>query len=54
MTPLAFKTSGRIGEIFVREGDAVKAGQVLATLSNDEAKTSLSGLSEVVGFMGEG
>lgn len=54
MTPLAFKASGRIGEILVREGDTVKAGQILATLSNDEAKTSLSGLSEVVGFMGEG
>lgn len=54
MTSLAFKTSGRISEILVQEGDIVKAGQILATLSNDEAKTSISGLAEVVGYMGDG
>lgn len=31
-TPLAFNTSGRIAAIFVREGEAVRAGQLLARL----------------------
>lgn len=33
---LAFKLNGRIGEILVREGDTVKAGQVIARLSGDQ------------------
>ncbi|MCC6590084.1 MAG: HlyD family efflux transporter periplasmic adaptor subunit [Bryobacterales bacterium] len=33
---LAFKLSGRIGEILVREGDTVKAGQVIARLTGDQ------------------
>jgi HlyD family secretion protein len=33
---VAAKTSGRIREITVREGDTVKAGQVIATLDDDQ------------------
>jgi HlyD family secretion protein len=33
---VAAKTAGRIHEITVREGDAVKAGQVLATIEDDQ------------------
>jgi HlyD family secretion protein len=33
---LAFKLSGRVSEILVREGDTVKAGQVVARLSGDQ------------------
>src|SRR5919198_601588 len=35
---VAAKTAGRIREITVREGDQVKAGQVLATLDDDQLK----------------
>jgi HlyD family secretion protein len=35
---VAAKTSGRIREITVREGDQVKAGQVLAVLDDDQAQ----------------
>lgn len=35
-TVLSFKTGGVINRIFVKEGDAVKAGQVLATLNLTE------------------
>ena len=35
---VAAKTSGRIREISVREGDQVKAGQVIATLDDDQIK----------------
>lgn len=34
---VAVKTSGRIREITVREGDAVKAGQIIATLDDEQA-----------------
>ncbi|WP_134682919.1 HlyD family secretion protein [Brevibacillus migulae] len=33
---LAFKTGGSIAEILVKEGDTVKAGQLIATLNNEE------------------
>lgn len=33
---LAFKFPGRVGEILVREGDAVKAGQVVARLAGEQ------------------
>jgi HlyD family secretion protein len=36
---VAAKTSGRIREITVREGDLVKAGQVIATLDDEQVKT---------------
>jgi HlyD family secretion protein len=35
---VAAKTSGRIREITVREGDQVKAGQVIATLDDEQVK----------------
>jgi HlyD family secretion protein len=35
---VAAKTSGRIREIAVREGDQVKAGQVIATLDDEQVK----------------
>jgi HlyD family secretion protein len=35
---VAAKTAGRIREISVREGDQVKAGQVIATLDDDQVK----------------
>ena len=35
---VAAKTAGRIREITVREGDLVKAGQVIATLDDDQIK----------------
>ena len=35
---VAAKTSGRIREITVREGDKVKAGQVIATLDDEQVK----------------
>lgn len=35
---VAAKTSGRIREITVREGDAVKAGQVIATLDDEQVR----------------
>lgn len=35
---VAAKTSGRIREITVREGDLVKSGQVIATLDDDQIK----------------
>lgn len=36
---VAAKTAGRIREITVREGDLVKAGQVIATLDDDQIKS---------------
>lgn len=36
---IAAKTSGRIREIKFREGDAVRAGQVIATLEDDQLKS---------------
>ncbi len=36
---VAAKTPGRIREITVREGDQVKAGQVIATLDDDQIKS---------------
>lgn len=33
---LAFKFAGRVGEILVREGDSVKAGQVVARLAGEQ------------------
>ncbi len=35
---VAAKTSGRIREIYVREGDAVKAGQVVAVLDDEQIR----------------
>src|SRR5262245_30990479 len=35
---VAAKTSGRIREITAREGDQVKAGQVIATLDDEQVK----------------
>src|SRR3712207_7185805 len=37
---IASKTSGRIREITVREGDEVKAGQVIATLDDEDRKST--------------
>ena len=39
---VAAKTSGRIREITVREGDLVKAGQVIAVLDDDQIKARVS------------
>ncbi|WP_129714040.1 efflux RND transporter periplasmic adaptor subunit [Pedobacter sp. SYP-B3415] len=46
-TPLAFKTGGLVASIFVKEGDAVKRGQLLATLNLTEvgAQAQQAGLS---------
>jgi HlyD family secretion protein len=40
-TDLAFKTSGRVKEILVREGDAVQAGQVVARLAGEQERIRL-------------
>ena len=37
---IAAKTSGRIKEITVREGDQVTAGQIIATLDDDQLRTA--------------
>ena len=39
---VAAKTSGRIREITVREGDQVKAGQIVAVLDDDQIKARVS------------
>lgn len=39
---LSFKTSGVVKQVFVKEGDKVKAGKQLATLSNSDAYASLT------------
>ncbi|HEX5733251.1 MAG TPA: HlyD family efflux transporter periplasmic adaptor subunit [Blastocatellia bacterium] len=39
---VAAKTSGRIREITVREGDPVKAGQIIAVLDDDQIKARVS------------
>ena len=39
---VAAKTSGRIREITVREGDQVKAGQIIAVLDDDQIKARVS------------
>lgn len=39
---LSFNTSGTAAEILVKEGDVVKAGDVIARLSNDGLKTALA------------
>ncbi len=39
---VAAKTSGRIREISVREGDQVKAGQIIAVLDDDQIKARVS------------
>jgi HlyD family secretion protein len=38
---LSFKLSGRVAEILVREGESVKAGQVLARLSGEQEQARL-------------
>src|SRR5688572_8896365 len=41
-TNLSFKTGGVIEKIFVKEGDAIRAGQVLATLNLTEINAQVS------------
>src|SRR5512143_3378623 len=38
-TELALNANGLVSEVLVKEGDSVKAGQVLARLENSQAKT---------------
>lgn len=46
--PLAFATSGTVGEVFVEVGDEVKAGDVLATLDTEEWADYLTGLEKTL------
>jgi len=39
---LSFNTSGAVAELLVKEGAVIKAGDVIARLSNDGLKTSLA------------
>lgn len=39
---LAFKSAGRVAEVYVKVGDPVKAGQVLATLETTDLKLALA------------
>ena len=39
---LIFRGAGRVGEVLVKEGDAVTAGQVLARLETDELDLALA------------
>ncbi|MDD2565856.1 MAG: efflux RND transporter periplasmic adaptor subunit [Candidatus Gracilibacteria bacterium] len=50
-TSLSFKAPGRISEIYVKKGDNVKTGDILAKLSNDEGGISYSGLSNILSDM---
>ena len=45
-TELAFGTVGRVKEVNVKLGDAVKAGQVLAQVENDDLKSRLQSMLE--------
>ncbi len=45
---LAFKAGGRIQSIFVRPGESVKQGQILAELSNQEGEIQASGLDRIL------
>lgn len=45
---LAFKVLGRIASIAIEPGQSVKKGQILATLGNEEANTSVVGLDSVL------
>jgi HlyD family secretion protein len=42
-TDIGAKTGGRVGTVVVREGDAVKKGQVLVEISDDEIQAQLRG-----------
>lgn len=46
---VAAKTSGRIREITVREGDQVKTGQIIAVLDDDQIKARVSQAQSAVG-----
>lgn len=50
---IAFKTSGRIANMFVNPGDIVKKGQILATLGNEEGAITSVGLSQVAGNLSD-
>ena len=45
---LAFKTAGRIKSVNVEVGSSVKAGDVLATLGNEEANITVNGLNNAI------
>jgi multidrug efflux pump subunit AcrA (membrane-fusion protein) len=47
LAPLSFKTPGRISEIFVRAGDTVEPGQILARLDSAEGAISEKGYASV-------
>jgi HlyD family secretion protein len=44
-TDIGAKTAGRLANIFVREGDAVKKGQVVIEMEDEEIPAQLSGLN---------
>ncbi|MBI5564608.1 MAG: HlyD family efflux transporter periplasmic adaptor subunit [Chloroflexi bacterium] len=39
---LSFNTTGEVAEVLVKEGDVIKSGDVIARLSNESLKTSLT------------
>ncbi len=45
---LSFTTSGKVTHVYVKEGDVVKAGKVLATLNQDSARASLTSAAGAV------
>jgi multidrug resistance efflux pump len=53
-TPLAFKAAGRIASITADIGTRVRAGEVLATLGNEEASASVYGLGVALGALDNG
>ncbi|MDP2090640.1 MAG: HlyD family efflux transporter periplasmic adaptor subunit [Candidatus Gracilibacteria bacterium] len=49
VSDLSFKVPGRIKEIYVNKGDKIKAGQVLAILSNEEGSIHYAGAQAILG-----
>ncbi|MFA6090588.1 MAG: biotin/lipoyl-binding protein [Candidatus Gracilibacteria bacterium] len=45
---LSFKASGRVTNVFVKPGDKVKKGDILAVLGNEEGSIASEGLSSVL------
>jgi multidrug resistance efflux pump len=47
-TYLGFKMPGRITNLYVKEGDYVKVGQLLGTLDGNEVKTQYKSASDML------
>ncbi|MCK9272812.1 HlyD family efflux transporter periplasmic adaptor subunit [Candidatus Gracilibacteria bacterium] len=47
-TSLSFKAPGKIAQIYVKTGDKVKTGDILATLGNEEGNITYAGLLNIM------